>query len=140
MLFVRHPSAWLKSFWMYHSRTGWEEYTDAPGFIFYACHRSGEDFPAFVARYLERMPGAVGRMFERYERHADDIGKVETIHADLAQFIGRSHPEIDTSPIAHAPSRNTSSTEQRLTVDYAQGQAEAVYRAERQYMQRWYYE
>jgi hypothetical protein len=140
MVFVRHPVTWLKSFWMFHERTGWDQFTDSPGFIFYACHRTGEPFSAFVARYLEKMPGAIGRMFARYELNAHDIGKVETIVDDLKFFIATIHPEIDTSPIDEMDRLNASSAAQKLSTNFANGQVDAVKRAEVEFMERYDYQ
>ena len=139
MVFVRHPVTWLKSFWMFHERTSWEQFTDSPGFIFYACYRRGEDFPRFVSRYLDRMPGAIGRMFDRYTRHADMVGKTELLPADLARFVGGVHPEIDTEPLLHMPRRNASPVAQKLTVNFAPGQVDAVTRVESEYIERYGY-
>jgi len=139
MVFVRHPVTWLKSYWMYHQRTGWMQYTDSPGFVFYANYRCGEPFPAFVARYLDKMPGAIGRMFDRYTRSADAVGYVESLPKDLAMFINECHPEIDTKPILDLPRLNASFAAQKLTVNYAPGQVDAVCRAEREFMRRWKY-
>ena len=134
MVFVRHPVAWLKSFWMFHERTGWEQYNDEPGFIFYANHRAGESFPDFVARYLDKMPGAIGRMFGRYERNAERVGKVETIRPDMRRFIAERHPEIDTSEIDRMAQSNVSPGPQRLAVNFAAGQREAICLAENDFM------
>jgi hypothetical protein len=139
MVFVRHPVTFLKSFWMFHQRTGWDQFTDSPGFIFYACHRRGEDFAHFVARYLDRMPGSVGRMFARYTKHADMIGKVEMLPADLARFVGEVHPEIDTEPLLHMPRRNASPAEQKLVTTFAPGQVEWVKKAESLFIKRYGY-
>jgi len=139
MMFVRNPATWLRSLWMYHERTGWKQYSDAPGFIFYANHRDGERFQVFVDRYLDKMPGAIGRMFERYERHAALVGKVENIQSDLRRFIDLKHPEIDTSVILAVTRANTAPPQQRLVSNYAQGQREAVCNAEREFMWRWGY-
>lgn len=138
--FVRHPVNWLKSFYMFHERTGWEQYSDAPGFIFYANHRRGEGFQQFVARYLERMPGAVGRMFDRYIVHADEVGRVESINEDIKRFIARVYPSLDLTQIDDLDRLNASAVAQKLSTNYAPGQVDAIKRAERDYMRRWRYE
>lgn len=136
MLFVRHPACWLRSFWMYHERTRWLQYTDSPAFVFYANHRTDENFPMFVERYLERMPGAIGRMFERYERHADMIGHVESIVEDLKQFISEVHPKLNLDAIEDIEPRNDSPDHQKRLVSYAPGQQAAVLAAEHRLMKR----
>ena len=102
MTFVRHPVDWLRSFWMFHERTGWRQYTDAPAYIFYACHRPGMTFEAFVTEYLDRMPGAIGRMFMRYTDNAHLVGKTETLLTDLAEFLyeGAGIPKDRTIKLA----------------------------------------
>lgn len=110
MAFVRHPVDWLRSFWCFHQKTGWRQYTDAPAFVFYACHRPGESFQRFVTRYLENMPGAVGRMFERYTQGANLIGHTETLGTDLADFLheGAGVAKAKTEKIVAAtPRMNT---------------------------------
>ena len=139
MVFVRHPVTWLKSGWMFHQRTGWDQFSDSPGFIFYAWYRRGEDFPHFIARYLDRMPGAVGRMFKRYTVHADFVGKVELLPTDLARFINTVHPDIDTDPLLHMPRRNASPAAQKLSVNFAPGQVDLVKRAESRLIERYGY-
>lgn len=84
--FVRRPDDWLRSFYGYHSRRGWRDFDDSPVFAMFALRGDG-GFPGFVARYLEKMPGAVGRLFDRYTADCNYVGRTETIHRDLPRAL-----------------------------------------------------
>jgi len=120
--FTRKPAPWLQSFWAFHTATKWEQYTDSAGFIFYACYRPGEDFSTFVDRYLDRMPGAIQRMFERYKQRCTFVGRVENLRQDLTRALVDSCEAFDPKPIYELPPLNVSPTKP----EYGEGQRAAI--------------
>ena len=137
--FVRHPVDWLRSFWCFHEGTGWDQYVDAPHFIFYACYRPGEEFREFVSRYLDKMPGAIGRAFDRYTCHCQYVGRTETADESLIEALTLAGASFDAEAIRRCSPRNASRPAIKRLAVYSRGQVPEVCRAESEMLATWGY-
>lgn len=94
--FVRHPLAWYESYWLFMRGRGWNVW---------GVNRRGrprwhpnapldglgdDDFNRFMRKVLERRPGYVGEMYDRYATPSIDfVGKQERLAEDLAEVLRR---------------------------------------------------
>ncbi len=81
--FVRHPAAWLRSYWSERSK---EPRSDSR-----ALDRLWSDDPSeFLMNVARQEPGYVGRMFDAYAAHAEVVHRLEDgIDAVLSRILGR---------------------------------------------------
>lgn len=138
---VRHPVNWIRSFWMFHERTNWEQKTDAIGFFLYRYHEPEEPFWQFVRRYLLGGPGQIGKMFSEYTRHADFVGKTESLTWDVQGFIRKYHPEAvpKLRSVQLLERINASPECQKNKAQFKPGQIEDICLAEQEFMRKWGY-
>jgi hypothetical protein len=105
--FVRHPVTWLRSFWasgIKNQCKGVERIRFGPSPWAKLATCEAPTFPEFAARYLERCPGEVGRLFDRYVEGVRFVGRYETLLADLGfAFHSAGEPVDMAALIAFAP-------------------------------------
>lgn len=89
LTFRRPPEDWLRSRFQAHGVDGPTGVPEVD--CFWELPRG--DFPTFVLAYLERMPGAVSRMFRRYA--ADESVALADLPGGLADVLGRHAVEFD---------------------------------------------
>jgi hypothetical protein len=110
--FVRHPVEWLRSYWAASCIArglGVERirFGQSPWADFAACE--APTFLDFALTYLERCPGAVGRLFERYTTGVAFIGRQETLQVDLAEALRLAGEPFDREQAAAVPAVNRAS-------------------------------
>ena len=105
-VFIRHPAAWLASWWAHCDRNGWLDDGPLPeGFkagsnpyhkmMSTTCKYKSANFEEFVHDLLTYQPEFVTRFFAPYMETATRIGRVETLRRDLEHLTGT---EMDTPP------------------------------------------
>lgn len=129
--FVRHPVAWLRSRW---SLGAWEEGHRHCGEPF--CHIWTQNFPDFIEAYLDKMPGEVGRFFERYTVECTEVGRQEMLVEDFIRIFTESGELFNEKLARETPPSN-------FTEEYpafAPGQVERICEAESVTMERFGYQ
>jgi hypothetical protein len=110
--FVRRPVAWLRSYWasaFIHRGYGIDRvrFGSSPWAEFAQCE--APSFLEFCTAYLERCPGAVGRMFDRYVKGVDFVGKHESLIPDLCRALEIAGESFDADRLAESKPENQSS-------------------------------
>jgi hypothetical protein len=87
--FVRHPLAWLKSFWCYEMYFGWgaNEYSRA---------LHSESFAGFLEKAIAAYPsGAATEVFRPFVTQCREVGRQETLAADLSRILNLAGEEFN---------------------------------------------
>jgi hypothetical protein len=86
--FVRHPLAWLKSFWCHEMQFGWStgEYS----------HKTQSDsFAEFLTRAVEAFPnGPASEAFRPFLAQCQEVGRQENLTADLRRILERAGEKV----------------------------------------------
>lgn len=133
---VRHPVAWIESWWRYHItrpiETRWFPYPVTYGRQIIPIHREcKDDFGMLIERILVEAPGLVTNLFRGYTDTADIVMRTESIGVDLARVIG-----VDETVISRMPYQNCSRPD-RIAV-WPEGLKAKWLRAESYILDRWY--
>jgi len=145
--FVRHPAAWLRSFWRYNvkekktnSLNSWYEID--PAFDFRKAW--SRDFETFIKRYLDHYPGRVGEVFDLYAGPADDpidfIGRQERLVDDLVEALTRFDVPFDETKLrAHKRANQSASPKLNQASKYPPDLRAEVMQAEADTLRRYGY-
>jgi 2-polyprenyl-3-methyl-5-hydroxy-6-metoxy-1,4-benzoquinol methylase len=79
--FVRHPLAWLKSFWCHEMQFGWSasDYTNKT---------QSDSFAEFLTKALEAFPnGPATEAFRPFLMQCQEVGRQENLTADLRRIL-----------------------------------------------------
>lgn len=133
---VRHPVAWIESWWRYHItrpiETRWFPYPVTYGEKIIPIHREcGDNFGLLIERILEQSPGLVSDLFRRYTETSHIVMRTESIGVDLARVTG-----IDEYIVNRMPYQNCSRPD-RIAV-WPDGLKDDWLRAEAYTLERWY--
>lgn len=135
--FVRHPVAWIESWWRFHVGGWLSEFDQLPWRLPYGeellpiMRRVGDDFPALVRGCLAESPGLVSRIFARYADACDAVLRVEDSDRELAELLGATPAMVKRMAM-----QNVSRPER--TPHWPSGLKEAWSKAERAAIERWY--
>lgn len=138
---VRHPLAWLRSWYSFQASLGWPEHEPDlwhPQRCLSWC--AADSFPQFVRRVLIREPGHVSRMYEWYvgpegSPCVDAVARQETLADDLARILSKLGHEVSLEQLKAVRDQNCSPpVEQDLNGTLRQ----FVLRAERPALRRFY--
>jgi len=79
--FVRHPLAWLKSFWCHEMQFGWSA-SD------YSSKTQSDSFAEFLTKAVEAFPnGPVTEAFRPFLMQCQEVGRQENLTADLRRIL-----------------------------------------------------
>jgi hypothetical protein len=79
--FVRHPLAWLKSFWCHEMQFGWSE-SD------YSSKTQSDSFAEFLTKAVEAFPnGPATEAFRPFLMQCQEVGRQENLTADLRRIL-----------------------------------------------------
>ena len=86
--FVRHPLAWLKSFWCHEMQFGWStgEYSNKT---------QSDSFAEFLTRAVEAFPnGPASEAFRPFLAQCQEVGRQENLSADLRRILERAGEKV----------------------------------------------
>ena len=86
--FVRHPLAWLKSFWCHEMQFGWStgEYSNKT---------QSDSFAEFLTRAVEAFPnGPASEASRPFLAHCQEVGRQENLTADLRRILERAGEKV----------------------------------------------
>lgn len=134
--FVRHPLAWLESFWRYQSGRGWKRLQGVEGSPDYWHPMAvlnglgGGEFVPFVENLLARRPGYVSELFLSFAK-ADVaiVGRNESLRDDLAVVLDRLGLAYDRATVFDSE-RVNQAKRSREGVDWPESLREDTMRAE----------
>jgi len=134
--FVRHPLSWWRSFWAHRMREGWlfpDHEIDS--------RASSDDFDEFISMVIERLPGFLGVLFERFigppERPISFIGRYEHLTDDLARAVRLAGEPFDEARLRSTLPENVGDY-QRFPACYDPVLAQALAEAEHRTIDRFY--
>jgi SAM-dependent methyltransferase len=82
--FVRHPLAWLKSFWCHEMQFGWSA-SD------YSSKTQSDSFAEFLTKAVEAFPnGPATEAFRPFLMQCQEVGRQENLSADLRRILERA--------------------------------------------------
>jgi SAM-dependent methyltransferase len=86
--FVRHPLAWLKSFWCHEMQFGW-------GACDYSNKTQSDSFAEFLTKAVEAFPsGPATEAFRPFLMQCQEVGRQENLTADLRRILERAGEKI----------------------------------------------
>ena len=86
--FVRHPLAWLKSFWCHEMQFGWSK-SD------YSSKVQSDSFAEFLTKAVEAYPdGPVMHAFQPFLLQCKEVGRQENLTADLRRILERAGEQV----------------------------------------------
>jgi len=89
--FVRHPLAWLRSFWCHQMQFGWSE-SD------YNAKTQSDSFAEFLTKALAAYPaGPASEAFRPFLLQCQEVGRQEHLTEDLRRIFERAGERIDTA-------------------------------------------
>jgi len=89
--FVRHPLAWLRSFWCHQMQFGWSE-SD------YNAKTQSDSFAEFLTKALAAYPaGPASEAFRPFLLLCQNVGRQEHLTEDLRRILERAGERIDTA-------------------------------------------
>jgi hypothetical protein len=117
---IRHPAAWLRSFWAYRNNSGWDIDPNAPLYwtpiLAMTQWLKGTTWPGFVRAVTVTKPGLVGRIYGMYEHPNISVFLLEDMEP-LWSFLGGKF----SLPQIHVTLNKPKITkEQRYTIEKAE--------------------
>ena len=86
--FVRHPLAWLKSFWCHEMQFGWSE-SD------YSSKTQSDSFAEFLTKAVKAFPsGPATEAFRPFLMQCQEVGRQENLAADLRRILERAGEKV----------------------------------------------
>ena len=86
--FVRHPLAWLKSFWCHEMQFGWSA-SD------YSSKTQSDSFAEFLTKAVEAFPnGPATEAFRPFLMQCQEVGRQENLSADLRRILERAGEKV----------------------------------------------
>jgi SAM-dependent methyltransferase len=86
--FVRHPLAWLKSFWCHEMQFGWSA-SD------YSSKTQSDSFAEFLTKAVEVFPnGPASEVFGPFLMQCQEVGRQENLTADLRRILERAGEQV----------------------------------------------
>ena len=86
--FVRHPLAWLKSFWCHEMQFGWSE-------SHYSSKTQSDSFAEFLTKAVEAFPnGPATEAFRPFLMQCHEVGRQENLAADLRRILDRAGEKV----------------------------------------------
>ena len=86
--FVRHPLAWLKSFWCHEMQFGWSA-SD------YSSKTQSDSFAEFLAKAVAAFPsGPATEAFRPFLMQCQEVGRQENLTADLRRILERAGEKV----------------------------------------------
>jgi len=86
--FVRHPLAWLKSFWCHEMQFGGTS-SD------YSSKTQSDSFAEFLTKAIEAFPnGPASEAFRPFLRQCQEVGRQENLTADLRRILERAGEKV----------------------------------------------
>jgi hypothetical protein len=119
--FVRHPTSWYRSWFRYMRGREWRDWTWTGSDPHPCVELNGlgdEDINLFIYRVLDRCPGFLGRLYDRYVPGSHYVGCQENLARDLEAILkleGHS-PVLDLEPVnrSRGPARLSPDLEREL--------------------------
>ena len=86
--FVRHPLAWLKSFWCHEMQFGWSA-SD------YSSKTQSDSFAEFLTKAVEAFPnGPTTEAFRPFLMQCQEVGRQENLTADLRRILEQAGEKV----------------------------------------------
>jgi len=86
--FVRHPLAWLKSFWCHEMQFGWSQCE-------YSHKTQSDSFAEFLTKAVEAFPnGPASEVFRPFLMQCQEVGRQENLTADLRRILERAGEKV----------------------------------------------
>lgn len=86
--FVRHPLAWLKSFWCHETQFGWSS-SD------YSSKTQSDSFAEFLTKAAEAFPnGPATEAFRPFLMQCHEVARQENLKADLSRILKRAGEKV----------------------------------------------
>jgi SAM-dependent methyltransferase len=86
--FVRHPLAWLKSFWCHEMQFGWSQCE-------YSHKTQSDSFAEFLTKAIEAFPnGPASEVFRPFLMQCQEVGRQENLTADLRRILERAGERV----------------------------------------------
>jgi SAM-dependent methyltransferase len=86
--FVRHPLAWLKSFWCHEMQFGWSQCE-------YSHKTQSDSFAEFLTKAVEAFPnGPASEVFRPFLMQCQQVGRQENLTADLRRILERAGEKV----------------------------------------------
>ena len=86
--FVRHPLAWLKSFWCHEMQFGWSA-SD------YSSKVQSDSFAEFLTKAVTAYPeGPVTHVFQPFLLQCKEVGRQENLNTDLRRILERAGEQV----------------------------------------------
>ena len=86
--FVRHPLAWLKSFWCHEMQFGWSK-SD------YSSKVQSDSFAEFLTKAVTAYPeGPVTHVFQPFLLQCKEVGRQENLTTDLRRILERAGEQV----------------------------------------------
>jgi len=86
--FVRHPLAWLKSFWCHEMQFGWSA-SD------YSSKTQSDSFAEFLTKAVEAFPnGPASEAFRPFLMQCQEVGRQENLSADLRRILEQAGEKV----------------------------------------------
>lgn len=131
--FIRHPAAWLRSFWCDRMLNG---FGGDVGLGRFQVH----DFNLYASTVAREEPGAIGQLFDRYTMGAFRVGRVERLAADLLEILRALGECPDESALQLSPTNRASSLPRLSAMsEYRPEVYQAVCEAEAETLKRYGY-
>ena len=93
--FVRHPLAWLRSFWCHEMQFGWSECE-------YSHKTQSDSFAEFLNRAVKAFPnGPASEVFQPFLMQCQEVGRQENLTADLRRILERAGEKVMPEVLAH---------------------------------------
>lgn len=101
--FVRDPYMWLRSWFCSREKEQWTNMQGPSQSLHVLRHQT---FDGFLRNYLDRMPGAVGRVFAEYTDGCDFVGRVEDQPDALVTALDAAGEDFDEEIVRAYPRQN----------------------------------
>lgn len=112
--FVRHPAAWLRSYWDMRVLEGRRDPRKVLDRLW------SDDFDLWVERVCQERPGYVGRLFDAYIAHTTEVHRLEDgLDPVLSDILGRPihtrrHNRGRQAPISRATAERIQESERNV--------------------------
>lgn len=126
---IRHPLAWLESYFRFRYADGWHLVQGKP-WPLDGCR--APTFAGFVGNYLARNPGGYGRLVNLYTRGCGLVLRTESLDAGLAE-VGRRVGLMPTTP-----NHRLREGDRRIVCEWEASQQGKVLKAESCMLKRFY--
>ena len=131
VVMARNPYTWLSSY--YHAMEGGAINVSVVDIPFARIAKEATSFGAFVAKYLDTIPGAIGKMHDAYK--ANTVIRLEDLPWAATEFFQIVKPHANYEAILKAPPINVNST----VCPKVPMLRKAVMQAEKDYCERYEY-